>query len=102
MGAARGFTPLLHSHRIDTPQKLKTAMTDLENALYSNIPISDEGDGSSARGSSKPKKAPSTTASGATYNKEPLRKAVGNPQKGFKDFYIFCFNLMKKALVDQL
>lgn len=83
--------------QIDTPQKLKTAMTDLENALYSNIPISDEGDGSSARGSSKPKKAPSTTASGATYNKEPLRKAVGNPQKGFKDFYIFCFNLMKKA-----
>lgn len=75
-------------------------MTDLENALYSNTPISDEGDGSSGRGSSKPKKAPSTSTSGATYNKEPLRKAVANPQKGFKDFYIFCFNLMKKALVD--
>ncbi|KAG8912797.1 hypothetical protein FRC01_004892, partial [Tulasnella sp. 417] len=75
--------------QIDTPQKLKAAITDLENALYSDIPISDEG-------SSKPKKGSSASAGGASYNKEPLRRAVSNPQKGFKDFYVFCFGLMKK------
>ncbi|KIO23428.1 hypothetical protein M407DRAFT_244785 [Tulasnella calospora MUT 4182] len=87
----------LKEFQIDTPQKLKAAMSDLENALYSDTPISDEGDATSGRGASKTKKAPSTSTSVAAYNKEPLRKAVSNPQKAFREFYVFCFNLMKKA-----
>ncbi|KAG8989591.1 hypothetical protein FRB90_002169 [Tulasnella sp. 427] len=87
----------LKEYQIDTPQKLKAALTDLENALYSNAPISDEGD--TSKGASKSKKAPGPSGSGApaAYNKDPLRRALSSPSKAFRDFYVFCFNLMKKA-----
>ncbi|KAG8953924.1 hypothetical protein FRC04_000907 [Tulasnella sp. 424] len=86
--------------QIDTPQKLKAAITDLENALYSNIPISDDGGSSSGLKGAKPKTTARTSASSsspATYNKEPLRRTTSDPGKAFREFYIFCFNLMKKA-----
>ena len=41
-------------------------------------------------------KANGSSPSAVDYDKEPLRRLLGNPGPAFKDFYLFCFGLMKK------
>ncbi|KAG8899538.1 hypothetical protein FRB99_006582 [Tulasnella sp. 403] len=92
--------------RADSPAKLKAAMTDLENLLYSGIPIPPpEAQSLPSPPERKPPPKPKKTGkegeqpdpSSVAYSRDAFWRLTRDPKQAFKEFYLFCFNLMKKS-----